>query len=641
MVKNISACFLLCLFSMTPKAYAQVFWSEDFSDGFPTDWTTVDESNQGALWTFCNNPFDDIASNVNCPVIWHEAPNEQAHFQSSTSQNGFVVLNSDYYRLDPNYGYANHKSGLMTSKIDCSDAPTVYLEFQSHIGVFILPAESNAIVQVSTDGNNWSNFEAFPYLIPSGTTDPGFLRWSKNPQKTYIDISSVAALQEEVFIRWYWIGSWELYWALDDVKLSINDPRPAIDLSLKYRGNYTAIPPNHKIPISQLEPMHFMTDVANLGYLDLLNVDLSLTITESQTGQIVYEEHILIDRLKSNEKINEQLFPVFNEKLNIGAYNIEYKVGDISKDEVPEDNIFSSTFWVTESEFHKDNGEINIQCLSLGPQEFSFSQLMNWSVGNYFYFPSGTNYLLKSISFSLPKQKNIQGITFNPIGHKINVNLYSWRDTNGDGDAQDLEYQKLASGEYRMINSEEEIQLKLMNVSDPDKPVSLQNNTAYLAMLEYKTTEALKSLAVNGSSKLEYLGMEIATYSRNLPRYSSYIKKGEETTFRFGGFGSDVTPIIRLEIEKDKIISTNRPKPVQALFVSPNPADKKINFSVPKNKIYKPSKFELIDAFGNVVLKAKSQSPQIELNIADLAAGIYYLKVSNDLDQYIQKVIVH
>jgi len=637
MFRNIPVWLFLSLVCCSQNIEAQVFWSEDFASGLPSDWLVKDNSNQGVFWTYCDNPDDDNPSNLSCPEIWREPPNFQTAFNSTSSENGYMVVNSDAYRIELQDGEKYHEPMLQTSKIDCSDAPTVFLEFQSHIGLYVLPAENNTLVQVSNDGENWTNFEAFPNLIPSGTVDPGFLRWSKNPEKTYFDISSIAALQDEVYIRWYWKGEWELYWAIDDIILSTNDTRPEIDLTLKPRGNYMAIPPNYNIPISQLEPMYFMAEAKNLGQLKQTDVDLSLTITSDETGEIIYEEHLPVT-LESREEMLEVLFPTFSEELSVGKYELEYKLGDIESDANPGDNTFRTTLSITESIYAKDDGNINIAELLLGPADFDTSKPLNWSVGNYFYFPNGTNHALKSVSFGLAP-KGLQGdISYNTAGLDIQVNLYTWRDLNSDGDAQQIECFKVGTGNYLTTGFSQFVNMALSSTVAPGEPIELQNNTAYLLMLELKTQDLWHTFAIRGSSSLEYIGMEKATSLKNNPRYSSFIAIGDETTFRFGGFASDVTPYIQLEIEQLTNSVKERTKTHKAILVTPNPTNKTIRFTIPKKKIDLVSYYQIVDAIGKIYLQDQSVQSNISLNLSDLPPGIYFLKVSSGTDQYLQKV---
>ncbi len=154
-------CFSLALlFTFSGNIDAQIFWSEDFADGMPTGWTTEDPSPNEALWTYCPDP---PAVAMGCSPIFDDAINLQVPFAATTASNGCMTVNSDLYNSpasDP------HISQLTTTPIDCSMEPAVFIRFENHIGVFDLDADGNALLQVSVNGTDWTDYNCFPGLIP-------------------------------------------------------------------------------------------------------------------------------------------------------------------------------------------------------------------------------------------------------------------------------------------------------------------------------------------------------------------------------------------------------------------------------------------------------------------------------------------
>ena len=198
--------FSLILFMGVFGLQAQTaFWSEDFSDGdIPEGWTNEDPSGNNALWTWCGDPTTGAMDG--CPPVWDDNLNQQEPFGATTAGNGFVTMDSDAA------GDVSHQSELTTSPIDCSAQGEVWLNFQTHIGVFTIPASTGALLRVSTNGDTWTDFAIFPNL----TLD---VRWSENPENIIVDISSVAANESTVYIQWQWIGNFEYLWSIDDVQL--------------------------------------------------------------------------------------------------------------------------------------------------------------------------------------------------------------------------------------------------------------------------------------------------------------------------------------------------------------------------------------------------------------------------------------
>lgn len=205
---------LMAVTGLYLDAQSGIIFEEDFSGGFPAGWSTTDASGNNRLWSYCSDPNNQTpapaGSTVGCHRIWDDALNAQSPFAAETAANGFMTVDSDAA------GNVTHTSRLDSPALDFSAWSTTILEFQSHIGVFTLDAATNALLQVSTDGANWTDFVVFPGLV-TGTPNPPTERWSFNPTLVSIDISSVAANQQSVFLRWQWLANYEYHWDLDDV----------------------------------------------------------------------------------------------------------------------------------------------------------------------------------------------------------------------------------------------------------------------------------------------------------------------------------------------------------------------------------------------------------------------------------------
>ncbi|WP_395373119.1 DUF4397 domain-containing protein [Marinicella sp. W31] len=203
------------------EAPIMTVFSEDFSDGsVPAGWNNQDTGpTTNALWTWCADPADDRTT-AGCPRVWDDGLNQQLPFAASTSTNGFVTLDSDFY------GSIDHVSELTTPSIDLSDAVVATVNFESHIGVFTENADPNAVLRVSTDGGTaWTSFVVFPGLLTGNPPVPGSVRWSFNPNISSIDISSIAAGESDVLLQWQWTGNFEYQWSLDDVSVvTASDP---------------------------------------------------------------------------------------------------------------------------------------------------------------------------------------------------------------------------------------------------------------------------------------------------------------------------------------------------------------------------------------------------------------------------------
>lgn len=194
--------FFTDVFSQTP------FYSEDFDSGdIPINWSNRDISENNVLWEYCDEP--DICA----PGSFMNADWERVfgNFNSTTVSNGYMFIDSDKHgELEE-----NHIVQLRTSPINCTAYDKVYLRFETHIATFNNNATDNAIVKVQSGVTG----EQVSFTVFENLNNENEAEISINPTIITIDISSVAANAENVFICWEWTGNFEYSWAIDDIKL--------------------------------------------------------------------------------------------------------------------------------------------------------------------------------------------------------------------------------------------------------------------------------------------------------------------------------------------------------------------------------------------------------------------------------------
>lgn len=258
------------------------FWTEDFSGGsIPSGWLTTDDSTAAptppVVFTWSNNPSAVGVAVGSFP--------EYGEFEAPGASNGYLWANSDRdLTAAPS---SRHMTRLTTTAIDCSVQSSVMFSMQSVIGVFQLNADTNVRVRVSTDGLTWTDFFPYPNLV-TGASAPPNTRWTYNPQLVYLDISSVAAFQPEVYIQLAWRGRWEYYWGIDDLALSAV---PDYEISLDHAFISTFGDPGGqgeleygRIPASQLPgTLNFGASLYNFGLGEQTNVELHVDF-EDEAG---------------------------------------------------------------------------------------------------------------------------------------------------------------------------------------------------------------------------------------------------------------------------------------------------------------------------------------------------------------------
>lgn len=212
---------LLWLLGSLPQfSNAQLpFYEEHFDQtSFPPGWTTDDHSANPAdlhvLWEVCQDP-------STCPPGTDDdlpAQFDPDYFNAPTYAGGYVFVDSDKANIPT--GAADHISVLTSAAINCSAQSQVFARFYSVIGTYQSPAFEGAVLLVSSDSMIWTEFKLYPDLgLPTQKA-----QFSTNPAPVTVDISSVAAGEATVYLRWQWTGKAERSWCIDDLELFSEAP---------------------------------------------------------------------------------------------------------------------------------------------------------------------------------------------------------------------------------------------------------------------------------------------------------------------------------------------------------------------------------------------------------------------------------
>ena len=152
---------------------AQIFLSEDFEAGIPSDWTNQNNSIDlsalpSSIWTVDN-------TGTTKGVNWTDPT---TNLYTVTNASGTYAL----FDSDGNGGGAEDVS-LTTRLMDCSSATEVKLQYDH---LFVSGYDGAGFVEVSADGTSWTEFANYGTDIDYGTS--------------IIDITSIAAGQATVYV---------------------------------------------------------------------------------------------------------------------------------------------------------------------------------------------------------------------------------------------------------------------------------------------------------------------------------------------------------------------------------------------------------------------------------------------------------
>ena len=369
------------------------FWSENFAGGgIPAGWTNVDIGTPSGQPNVTFQWSDDPTA-VSVASLGHA---HMAQFNAADATNGYLWANSD--RGLTAAPAENHVTQLTTTAIDCSAEPTVQIRFQSVIGVFDLDANANALLRVSTDGQNWTDFQPFPCLVTGGSQPP-CSRFSANPTEAQINISSVAANQPTVYLQWQWTGGWEYYWAIDDVRLL---PQPEFELMMlsSYLSHTGTGEEYARLPSGQLNStMLIGAEVQNFGSADQNDVSVE-TVVSGPSGFTVSAGPLSI--LSTESALVEASQSIGT--LNNGTYTAVSTLSSAATDADPSNNSNERWFEVTDAVYALDG-------LTNPPSEDA-----NFGVIGTGLFPGVTDGMVLATYYELRAPLTVYGIEIGLIG---------------------------------------------------------------------------------------------------------------------------------------------------------------------------------------------------------------------------------
>lgn len=180
----------------TPGIATTIF-SEDFASGLPGTWTVTDLAGNGEVWAYTTT------GSTNSPAGTGIA--DALNPTGTSAANGYMIFDSDI----GGSGGGAEDCELLSPAINCTGYNTVFLSFNEF---FVQYALGVGLVSVSNDGTSWTD-------IHNAETGLAQNVGTSNPRFVQLDISSVAANQATVYVRFKWTGDWDWYWMVDDVTI--------------------------------------------------------------------------------------------------------------------------------------------------------------------------------------------------------------------------------------------------------------------------------------------------------------------------------------------------------------------------------------------------------------------------------------
>ncbi len=627
-----------------------ILWSGGQFDGGLDGWTTFDSictnDTQEALWTWNTV---GIAFGGSCGI---------GTITSNSNCNGAMVFASD--ALDnPDGGPCGGGGGecpapqygeLISPLIDISayDVDGISLKFEQSLRQF---GSSYFVAWSIDEGLTWERKQInidVPANAGANRVERVFLPGVAGNESLQIKFEHNA--------NYY-------YWIIDDVELV---ETPAHDMSV---NPFFAIPNYESIPASQVEPIYFLADIQNRGAFDQEDVNLNILIVNNTDGSEVYAADLNYGTITADSTAENIPFAdSWTPPAIPGTYRGTYTITTSSND--PEfnllDNTRSFTFNVIEEEgvFSKSGEGEGTGSLGINPALWDTGAPRSYGMGNFFHIEKGTTTLgeqlyCNSILFAMDNPEDV-------IDEELTIWLYKWTDANTDAVAQESELIPSGVTTYRITAedvSQEEIQVAIANFTDLMPGVALEDNTDYIAMVQYIAPNPILDLRLSSSTARDYGAQRYmqrpTTAATNPglgvgnPRYTTIFGNPPDGEFSSGveystnSFGGNTVPIIKMNISTnpvyDTTTTTNNLGIINLVTIYPNPSNDILQVEVELTKTSKNAAIRIFDVNGNEISIKRIQNLKNQLfryDVSNFANGTYFLNVLTDDGVKVEKFIV-
>ena len=324
------------------------FWEEDFSNGWPTGWTTQNSSGLcewkwtlGGTHGFFNG---NNATDFDDPI------------SSTTAADGFIIADNDSanhfnFGQPSSQTYEFIDTRFTTSAIDLSANPAVVLEFEQ---MFRFNNDVDLEVSVSNDSITWTTWTVQGNAVNNGV--------SADPELVELNITSVAGGEATVYIRVGW-NARVYFWMIDDMRI-IQAPDNDIKIlrSDYNEWDFDTSPDFSTLEFSmysssQVRPLTFKTLYNNFGTVDQTNVSLNVDVLDDGNNNVFNGASAGVT---APTEIIDSLYVLgYTPSGATGRFDIMYEITQDQTDSDPSDNASTRWFDVSEFIFARDTGALD------------------------------------------------------------------------------------------------------------------------------------------------------------------------------------------------------------------------------------------------------------------------------------------
>jgi len=576
-------------------AKSVAIWSDDFSDA--STWVAGHDANACDLdWQIGTN----LAATGSYAI---------ATIASTTYDNGCAMVDSDLYGGEE--GGADVEDSWITtaSSINLSANANVVLQFETWYRSF---NSERCFIVTSTNNTDWPEltpdfdattnpnvYEAFPGI--SGTAGQ---EMPSNPTTSRLNITPSAGGESQVWVRFHWTGTWGYAWFVDDVAI-LDQPSNDVVLNSAWVSTTGGFEYGRTPAAHVKDTLIIGGEVFNFGVNDQTNVEISMNVSNA-AGTSLLSESATIATL-DNDSTDFTQAVMTDISLGEGVYEFS-TVATSDADNANGTNFDNNTYT---RNFEVSKNLFSIDGIGVYDNEMSSLGYIGTNWGN------GTIIMAR---YELLVATDVVGLqlaltSFTDVGGQVFPFLVT-EETIGTDDMSSSN--RIAENEDGVMITQGHIDNGLMFVDLV--PTTLDAGVYYACVELYN--------GPNEDDRVYILDDETVAQ----PGSASMLHYIDDAV----NYTNGTAAAIRLAID-DYVIGLDEAK--TALFsVSPNPSNGV--FTVTANNADNYT-LEVINVLGEVVsTKSIEGSMNETVNVSELNAGIYFVKVSTATSQNVQRVVI-
>jgi hypothetical protein len=575
-------------------AKSVAIWSDDFSD--PSTWVIEHDATACDLdWQIGTG----LATSGGAAI---------ATIASTSADNGYAMIDSDLYGGDAGGSEVEDSWFTTASSIDLSASTNVVLQYEAWYKSW--NAEKCFIV-TSTNNTDWPDltpdfdastnvnvYEAFP-----GVSGVSSEELASNPTLSRLNISPSAGGESQVWVRFHWTGTWGYAWFVDDVAI-LEQPANDIVLNSAWVSTTAGYEYGRTPYAHQKDSVLLGGEVFNFGINDQTNVEISMNVKDASGSSVLLESASIASLENDSTDFTQSVLT--GVSLDEGVYEfstVATSDADNANGANFGNNSYSRNFEITKNIFSIDG---------IGVYSDDMSTLgyigTNWGNGTIVM----ARYEILSTTNALGLQLAITNFT--DAGGQVFPFLVT-EETIASDDMSSSN--RIGENEDGIMITQDHIDNGIINVDLIETELT---PGVYYACVELYT-------GPNEDDGIYILDDETVAQ----PGSASMFHYLEEAA----NYTNGTAAAIRLVT--DDVVGIEEAK--TALFsVSPNPSNGV--FTVIANNVDTYT-LEIINVLGEVVSTKSIEGTINEtINVSNLNAGVYFVKVATATTQNVQRVVI-